>query len=264
MCPLSSTTYSPIMKRGKTAAIVASNININININPQSQCPIFNLPPELRNYIWELALAVPVTPVKRGTAKVQLSKAHISRRSSVLSLLQTCRLINNDAYGLFYSNHHLEVGSTYRGPRDIIASALLSECFNALGSRRLSAIEELTLVVEEVEEVTFALRISRRYDSLKHLCLSWAFKQDDKAVLLYRHWPKAIREGLVRERPFIRKVIYSISETLHTVELRFSRYRHSGKYMLANLVAPPDADFDELESEFSEMFSAFLKSRPER
>lgn len=93
--------------------------------DPQTECRLFSLPGEIRTYIYELVLTVPpnqdgrvvVPSARRKRFEAQLetqsrspSKVHSpgkvpatvpeARRETVLRLLETCRLVNDEAAGI--------------------------------------------------------------------------------------------------------------------------------------------------------------------
>jgi hypothetical protein len=75
--------------------------------NPQTQCKLFALPAELRNEIYTLVLRV--QPNNNDYGCIPISPLQNSTRPSVLSLLQTCRLICDEAEGIFYNCNHIEI-----------------------------------------------------------------------------------------------------------------------------------------------------------
>lgn len=61
----------------------------------QEQCLLFELPPEIRNYIYELALDV----ATNDSGEVVLKRRLDGNRRTVLDLLGVCRLIHQEAAG---------------------------------------------------------------------------------------------------------------------------------------------------------------------
>lgn len=70
----------------------------------QGQSPLFNkLPTEIRLYIYELVLHIPTN----NHAVRITNDPDTPRKSSILSILQTCQLINSEAETLFYTLNRL-------------------------------------------------------------------------------------------------------------------------------------------------------------
>ena len=130
---------------------------------PQSQCRLFNMPAEIRLYIYELALQV-----YGGTVNVEdLPKQH-------LSILQTCQRILHEAKAIFYSLHrfrytpytpHLfRIGPTRRN--EITALTIVTSS----GASAFYAIEKLHLFPK-----LLSLYIQREM-SVRYLNVSeWSF-----------------------------------------------------------------------------------------
>lgn len=87
------------------------------SLNPQSACPLFNLPPELRNMIYSHTFTIPVLKrygkgprLRHDSARrapsqgaTSTSGASKPRRCTRLAILQTCKRINDEAAGMFYA-----------------------------------------------------------------------------------------------------------------------------------------------------------------
>jgi hypothetical protein len=102
--------------------------------NPQTQCKLFALPAELRNEIYTLVLRVTTD----NDGRVKLSPLQHSTTPSVLSLLQTCRLVCDEAEGIFYNCNHVELYHRHLYyPTIGIASFL-----RRLSSKRLASIRK--------------------------------------------------------------------------------------------------------------------------
>ena len=92
-------------RRADAASLRMAPKRIDVPIGPpisQDDCPLFKLPAELRNYVWELALAV--EPDKHDRVEIRLARSR-ARKPSVLMILGTCRLINQEAAGMFISHY---------------------------------------------------------------------------------------------------------------------------------------------------------------
>ena len=177
--------------------------------NPQTECRIFGLPPELRNEIYLLVFAVPTN--KRGTVIVSNSSLHMLAKPTVLSILQTCRLIRNEAEGLFYNKHDIEIGIQNHefGSNDI---ENFMKCTNAL---RLAAIRALTVVVPDIECVTqFFWFMAEKLTSLSSL-----------AVLVggRNHYPETTYhiKCVKREMPILKQSTTYLPASLSQFTLRF-------------------------------------------
>lgn len=68
----------------------------------QEQCLLFGLPPEIRNYIYELALDV----ATNDSGEVVLKRQLDGKRRTVLDLLGVCRLIHQEAAGWSQLHSH--------------------------------------------------------------------------------------------------------------------------------------------------------------
>lgn len=64
----------------------------------QAQCPLFDLPTEIRLYIYELTVLMPDEPVNLEEIP---SKHH-------LAILQTCRRVFHEAETIFYATHRFQ------------------------------------------------------------------------------------------------------------------------------------------------------------
>lgn len=135
------------------------------NENPwdEQNCPLLNLPPEVRNTIWELVLlssgertssgaividfcVKPIPPKKFRLAEIKSKsvkqfKPRITERSSqppsVLNLLQVCRTIHTEAAGFYYRRIQLH----YYDCRTSRSR------FWSIGQLRLNGITHLTIAL---------------------------------------------------------------------------------------------------------------------
>ncbi len=122
--------------------------------NSQTGCGLFRLPPELRTFIFVLALTIPVDEGK----PVKLVQKHRAptQQPSVLSLLQTCRLVNDEAYGIFYAVNHLRFLFLDLDPtRACIGHR------RPPSNKRMAAIEKLTIVADETQPLAYLESVCR-------------------------------------------------------------------------------------------------------
>lgn len=85
------------------------------DINPQDDSHLFSLPAELRVQIWSYALHVPPHEDSRYGIALLHTPRHLSS-DSALSLLANCKLINQNAAGIFYRDHRLVIQGTSPKP----------------------------------------------------------------------------------------------------------------------------------------------------
>ena len=100
---------------------------------PQTQCRLLALPPEIRNRIYDYTLYVATTD-----GKVTIDKRSSAKAYSVLSLLQTCRQVNQEAEGMFYRINHLRSENLNRW-------SYPPNFWYGLGERRRESIRTLTV-----------------------------------------------------------------------------------------------------------------------
>lgn len=74
---------------------------------PQDRCYLLELPPELRNRIYEYFFAV--KPGTDGTVGFGGRRAEEHKPFSVLSILQTCRQLLSECVCIFFHAHHLHI-----------------------------------------------------------------------------------------------------------------------------------------------------------
>lgn len=136
----------------------------SLAVDPQADCRLFLLPAEIRNDIYTLALTVAPSVddeyAENGIEKsvpLTTSPEH-PERPSVLALLQTCRLVHDEACGIFYSTQRLHLVIRYG---DSIAQMTRS-----LSACRLQAFREFKVTVRSLEAVTLAIKTLRRLSSL--------------------------------------------------------------------------------------------------
>ncbi|KAK5170962.1 uncharacterized protein LTR77_004106 [Saxophila tyrrhenica] len=184
-------------------------------IDAQTKWRLFKLPPEVRNAIYVLVLASNATSDDGTVAIAKRTGRDLA--PSVLTVLQTCRLVYSEAYGIFYSGQHLELnnndGCANRGQRSTI---IFSSFVERLDRSRLAAIENLTIRVSLVEDMTTVIKSARLCVRLKHLCLqldhqvNFAFRGPSVEDIVP---PAAMR----REMPWLRKAFRTLPRSLDTI-----------------------------------------------
>ena len=178
---------------------------ISREVNLQIQCSLFQLPAEIRNEIYTLALTVTSSSPayigsynRLGNSAVITTNPEHPERPSVLSLLQTCRLIHDEALGIFYSTQPLHL-ITPNGQ-------FISGMARALDNGRLQAIRRLKITVRHFEGLTLVLNSIRHLSSLHvahiHLC-----------PLTLRPTLNSVKE-LQRELPFLKAACAGLSTSL--------------------------------------------------
>lgn len=106
-------------------------------INPQAQSRLLALPAELRTRIYELVLSQPPNPKGRITIRHDDERVPCGKaRPSVLSLLRTCRLVYQEAAGIFYAQNELEL---YRR-ENYFSDETFDHFVNSLSGSRLNSI----------------------------------------------------------------------------------------------------------------------------
>lgn len=73
----------------------------------EENCPLPALPPELRNTMYEYLLTN--EPAEGGAVTISRTATARPRRPSVLSVLQTCRQVRDEAQAIFYHENHLRI-----------------------------------------------------------------------------------------------------------------------------------------------------------
>jgi hypothetical protein len=130
--------------------------------NPQKQSIFFTLPPELRQEIYRLIFNVSPTP--DGTVRQQRHSKPHPNKPTVLSILQTCALIRNEAEDLFYNKHHIKIVQDYGADE----TKAFIQCSN---SCRLAAIRKITVVVRYFEHVPKIFKLSRDVNTASSLSI---------------------------------------------------------------------------------------------
>lgn len=178
--------------------------------SPQAQCHLFRIPPELRNYIYELILTV--CPNDQGTVVInRTDRTAFPEHESRLCILQTCHLINEEAQGIYYSVHHLELRpSPALGfhPHDLVQrTTAFIQCLN---EKRRCAITKFTFTANYIEQVTGALKQVHLLTGLEilTLCLENSRHEDPR--------------NFVREMPFWKVAVKKLPPKLKEIKLRLS------------------------------------------
>lgn len=112
---------------------------------------LLSLPPELRNTIYEYVLDVPRggkrrTLLKRRSNIGDSASRRKSPKRSVLTLLQTCRQIYNEARCMFYW-----INTLHTNRKNM-------RCFHAIGAARCRGVQIIRVHCRELEDATGALR----------------------------------------------------------------------------------------------------------
>ena len=130
----------------------------------ERQSKLFDLPPEIRSYIYTLALTVD----SGEDGKVLLFKGarRISMQPpSVLMLLLVCRTILREAEGIFYAIHNLKC----RYDQDFRHHNEVRSFFSKLGPGRRAAVRNLEIEVWDAEYVKYALEELQYFPRLRIL-----------------------------------------------------------------------------------------------
>lgn len=176
-------------------------------INPQTACRLFGLPAEIRNEIYTLALFVgrrdEGSNAELGQQTTLLTKCpQHPERPSVLSLLQTCRLVLEEAHGIFYSTHWLDLDVYLEG------RMRLGVFTKALSGRRLSAFRQVSVRFCNAEDCGTLLRCLAGFPRLTHVLIRLRTPvEPGKLHLAY----------LRRERPFLRRACGELPTSLRHV-----------------------------------------------
>lgn len=132
-------------------------------VNPQTQSCLFSLPAEIRNDIYTRVLTVvakndPLEPVQLTSLPDNPEKP------TVLSLLQICRLVHDEAYGIFFSTQPMKLTKIDRWPID---KGNFTDLVRPLGILRLEAFCDLRVDINHPEDITLVLKGLRHFRGLK-------------------------------------------------------------------------------------------------
>lgn len=175
--------------------------------NPQTESRLFSLPPELRVKIYSYLFATALN--KDGRITMISSFYSQPPRPTVLSILQTCKLIRNEAEDLFYSAHTLEFSELWMSadhPKGILVF------LHSLKIQRLAAVRSLCLYFGSVESITTFCRAAKRLTGLRSLSvhIGGEYARD---VGIY------LEQKIDRETTIIRRAAKHLSTTLETFEV---------------------------------------------
>ncbi|CZT25258.1 uncharacterized protein RCC_10987 [Ramularia collo-cygni] len=154
---------------------------------PQQQSGLLTvLPPELRCRVWEYVLS------DTNFACVMLRRPGESQTSPAthnkLSLLQVCRATYDEAAGIFYHQHRLQ-----------ISPLNLQPFIKSTGLNRRGSIRRLVIVVSAFEDITLACKQLRYMPHLEDVMFRF-----DRAALYRRFVDDDLKELAARERPFLK------------------------------------------------------------
>ena len=204
----------PYLPENATKDIASMTRNlISMEPDPQAQCGLFSLPAELRNYIYTLVLTV--QPNERGTISLTKTPTHPTI-PTVLSILQTCRLIRDEAQGIFYSVHDLELRARFESPvwRPEQFLRQCSAMVRCLSSKRRSAIRTLLITSQYVEHITGALRHTRRLEGLETLTLSLEGARNTT------HAYALTDRDFFRENPILKAIARKLPSSMKEIKVR--------------------------------------------
>ncbi|KAK4503514.1 hypothetical protein PRZ48_004429 [Zasmidium cellare] len=208
---------------------------------PQEQCLLFRIPPELRNFIYELALEVEPDSDGEVTLHRQFRKDH----PTVLNLLGVCRLINQEAAGIFYSQHKIVIHWNTLCANGDYDHGLRSPGFASTLSRlRLKGLRDLTVTCSGgfengLEFATMACNRVRSLPALRTLCVrlvrpnrihQWAERVEVEIPFLKKAVKRLVSveemrfeiEDLADREEFMKRLDEVVAVLPHNVRLRSS------------------------------------------
>ncbi|KAK3115915.1 hypothetical protein LTR53_004246 [Teratosphaeriaceae sp. CCFEE 6253] len=179
--------------------------------NPQIKCRLMGLPAELRNGIYQFVLTL--APDDRDHVAISdrpSSYGGTPPGSTVLSLLWTCRQVNDEALGFFYSLDRLRIMNRHRDPwHDTI------RFLHSLGPARRQA-KHLGINLRNVScrsnvhTFTMTLQtLERECVNLTSLHVYLVDSKRERISLTLRtveFWSDKIREGLIPSNPRFRQI----------------------------------------------------------
>lgn len=185
--------------------------------NPQTGCRLFQLSPELRNYIWTFVLTVELNPnTAQGEAAAVLltTTPNHPETPTVLSLLQTCRLIYVEACGIFYSSQHIELdvylGGFVRPHRKRGAAERGVHVSRFYSERRLTAFRKVTIRSASPECLTTSLKLLAYFSNLNVAFLDMDTPELTELLIL---------ENLRLEEYFLKKACARLPSSLEVLKL---------------------------------------------
>ncbi|KAK5170967.1 uncharacterized protein LTR77_004111 [Saxophila tyrrhenica] len=183
-------------------------------INPQTQSPLFRLPPEIRNEIYSLVFS-DVRTDHGGRFELHPVTERFWRDNipptSVLSICRTCRLVNTEIYGMFSAMHDFSMHFFYLRDADIEGRLCDWERRFIL---KVAEVEKVTIGRMTADGVASCLRSLRFNKGLNSLRLE---------VICDRYWGSnplticKLREQLLQARSDIEAAASGLSRSLHTI-----------------------------------------------
>lgn len=176
--------------------------------NPQTECKLFSIPAEIRNHIYYLVLTVK----PEDSCRVSLTSipAH-SEQPTVLSILQTCRLVTDEAQAIFYNTNHIVLRERYDMP--------IADFVRRTSLKRLSGIRNLTVIMSaDLEPAAAICRVLHRLDGLTALLIHIEHGFDDA---LGSEW---ILRNLKREWQFLISAARRLPSTLTEVKITMTPF----------------------------------------
>ncbi|KAK3116116.1 hypothetical protein LTR53_003852 [Teratosphaeriaceae sp. CCFEE 6253] len=185
--------------------------------NPQTKCRLTGLPAELRNGIYQFVLTS--APDDRDHVAISdrpSSYGGTLPGSTVLSLLRTCRQVNDEALGFFYSLNRLRILNRHRDPwHDTI------RFLHSPGPARRRAIKHLGISLRilscrsNVHTFTMTLQtLERECVNLTSLHVYLIDSKRERISLTLRtveFWSDKIREDLIPSNPRFRQIELKMS-----------------------------------------------------
>lgn len=144
-----------------------------------------------------------------------------------MSLLLTCRVIHDEAYGIFYSQNclHLDLHrGEWIGHYDAPQSAISSFGFliETVGGRRLDAFRDVSLSFDEAEQCTALLKALACFTGLEVARI----RMVDPCMFLNRHL-----KNLCRERHFLGLACAELPTTLQHVHFTIKQEDNARRLM---------------------------------
>ena len=181
--------------------LVINAVRAPIIATPPGVFNFLQLPSELRNLIYEHVFTVPLNSITLPSATTKEGMVDIVHDASireppppsVLSLLQPCRQVYDEASGIFYHINHISMYS----------SRLLAFSTTA-NLRPLRSVRTLTVVVRLGEDITVTLRKLRRTAALRVLKFDlepYGGKFADRSL-----------QTIAQERYFVRKALLCLPQ----------------------------------------------------
>ena len=200
--------------------------------DPQTSSRSFTLPPELRNEIYHLVF----TQVSNDRKTVTLSNPSINsaKSPSALSLLQSCKLLRDEAEYLLFSGYHfcMPNNDLYTDPNTF------GSFVRRTNPNRLAAIRSLEILVHFTEQLSRTFRNTKKLLSLRSLTVN---------ATPLQVWVK----DFSREMPLIKKAAKSLPMTI--IDLKFVRPKRPETRGLWDPPDPDPKDHEWLEALFEKV-----------